>query len=66
MLHTALVNGICCEFTKIYNSRSDTEGVKSLRATGTHFMLEKWENNLKKHKSIIFSFQQFTDFFQIT
>jgi hypothetical protein len=29
-------------------------------------MLEKWENNLKKHKSIIFSFQQFTDFFQIT
>jgi hypothetical protein len=47
MLHTALVKGICCEFTKIYDSRSDIEGVKGLREKGKHFMLEKWDNNLK-------------------
>jgi hypothetical protein len=42
MLHTALVKGICCEFIKIYNSRSDIEGVKDLRVKGIYFMLEKW------------------------
>jgi hypothetical protein len=40
-LHTALVKGICSEFTKIYDSRSDVEGVKGLRAKGIYFMLEK-------------------------
>jgi hypothetical protein len=47
MLDTALVKGICCEFIKIYDSRSDIEGVKDLRAKGTHFMLEKWGEQLK-------------------
>jgi hypothetical protein len=42
MLHTALLKGISCEFTKIYDSRSDIEGIKGLRAKGMHFMLERW------------------------
>jgi len=47
MLHTALVKRIGFEFTKIYDSISDIEGVKGLRAKGIHFMLEKWEEQPK-------------------
>jgi len=47
MLHTALLKIICCKFIKIYDSRSDIEGVKDLRAKGLHFMLEKQEEQPK-------------------
>jgi len=67
MLHTALVKGTGCEFTKIYDSRSDIEGVKGLREKGTHFMLEKWDNNLKYAQiNNFYAIQQFTIFFHIT
>jgi len=42
LLHTVLVKGIGRELKKIYDSRSDIEGVKGLRAKGIHFMLERW------------------------
>lgn len=47
MLHTELVKGICCEFIKMYDSRSDIEGGKGLTAKGIYFMLEKWEEQPK-------------------
>jgi len=41
-LGTARAKGICCEFIKMYDSRTYTEGDKSLREQSIYFMLEKW------------------------
>jgi hypothetical protein len=41
-LGTARAKGICCEFIKMYDSRTYTEGDKSLREQSIYFMCEKW------------------------